>query len=100
MPTTDRTNILLLTGHCGTCHKQATNAINEALKWKNLQLDSKIIDLENIMHPLFDKFIHHAFIQGNQKFPSIYDFLYQKTRNDNAASAILKKSNLIGIRRV
>ena len=52
------------------------------------------------MYPFVEKFFHYAFIQGNKKFPSIYNFLYQKTRNDNAASAILKKSNLIGIHRV
>lgn len=96
----NKERILLLAGHYGEGHMQAASAIKAEMTRENLNVDVTMVDPSVLTHPLFDSVSRHFFIGGMKRFPSVYNFLYQKTRNQNVMSAILKRINRMGIGRL
>lgn len=92
--------VLILTGQYGEGHKQAANAIHQAMGLQNLHMESVVLDPASLVHPTLDLISRNIFIEGVKRFPSVYHYFYEKTRNDNLASMILKGMNRLGIWRL
>lgn len=92
--------VLVLTGQYGEGHKQAANAIQQAMALQNLHVDAVVLDPASLVHPTLDLISRNVFISGVKKFPSLYHYFYEKTRQDNLASTILKGMNRLGIWRL
>lgn len=89
--------VLILTGSYGDGHRQAALALEKAFHLKTPQLKTKVLDVTTYVHPLLDTIGKRAFISGVTHFPTLYHFLYKKTRKENVASAMFKKINRLGI---
>jgi processive 1,2-diacylglycerol beta-glucosyltransferase len=89
--------ILLLTGHYGAGHLQAAGAIQAAIQKQYPSVETVIIDPEAECRKLFGMVAHKLFIGSIKRFPSIYDYFYQKTRYPNYLTSLLKGMNRIGI---
>lgn len=92
--------VLILTGQYGEGHKQAANAIQQAMGLQNLHMESVVLDPASLVHPTLDLISRNVFIGGVKRFPSVYHYFYEKTRYDNLASMMLKGMNRLGIWRL
>jgi processive 1,2-diacylglycerol beta-glucosyltransferase len=93
-----REKFLILTGDYGDGHKQAAKAICDALQRMYPDIDGKLVDFMELAHPYANPISRYLFLQGVKKFPSAYGFLFNKSRNSNPFSDLLKKMNRIGSR--
>jgi processive 1,2-diacylglycerol beta-glucosyltransferase len=92
--------ILILTGNFGDGHLQAANAVRKFLTNRNPDAEVIIIDFMELAHPLIHSISRYFFIQGLKRFPSIYGYIYNKTRETNQLSLLLKKTNKLGMGRL
>ncbi|TCZ73585.1 glycosyltransferase [Paenibacillus albiflavus] len=92
--------ILILTGNFGDGHLQAANAVSKFLTNRNPNAEVTIIDFMELAHPLIHSISRYFFIQSLKRFPSIYGFIYNKTRESNNLSLMLKKTNKLGMGRL
>ncbi|HET7577989.1 MAG TPA: glycosyltransferase [Bacillales bacterium] len=92
--------VLILTGQYGEGHKQAASAIQAEMERQNIHVESMVLDPASLVHPTLDLISRNVFIEGVKKFPSVYNFCYEKTRRDNFASTVLKGMNRLGIWRL
>jgi len=92
--------ILILTGNFGDGHLQAAKAVSKFLTNRNPNAEVLIIDFMELAHPLIHSISRYFFIQSLKRFPSIYGFIYNKTRESNNLSLMLKKTNKLGMGRL
>ncbi|REK76678.1 MGDG synthase family glycosyltransferase [Paenibacillus paeoniae] len=83
--------LLVLSGSLGDGHMQAAKAIVEASEICKPGMSVKVIDLMEWIHPRMHVIERYCFLQGVKHLPSLYGFLYQKTREDSPIMALLKK---------
>ncbi|MFS0907543.1 glycosyltransferase [Priestia aryabhattai] len=93
----DKARVLILTGSYGEGHYQVARAIEEAIKWKNLDLEPMIIDITSRKYPFINNISRRIFIEGITKFPSFYNYLYTKTREPNHFSSFIKVIGRAGV---
>lgn len=92
--------ILILSGELGDGHKQAANALLEAAGMHKPHMCVEIVDFMELVTPRLHSMSKYLFVQSVKKFPSVYGYLYRKTRKPNTWSHMLKKLNYIGIQRL
>ncbi|WP_166246094.1 MGDG synthase family glycosyltransferase [Paenibacillus turpanensis] len=100
MPSTGKQKMLLLSGRLGDGHKQAALALAETAKQHRPDMETELRDFMEWTHPYLHEVSRYLFIQGVKAFPSVYGFLYQKTRDDNSLSSMFKKIRLFGLNRM
>ncbi|MBW7456193.1 glycosyltransferase [Paenibacillus sepulcri] len=88
--------ILILTGNYGDGHQQAAAAVSHSLKLGYPQAETVIVDVMDLTHPYFHSIGRYLFLQSLKKVPSMYGYLYRKTRHVNSLSDFLKKLNRFG----
>lgn len=91
------TKLLFLTGDYGEGHKQAANALKEASDLYNHDIESVILDVTTLQSSNLDILTKHVFNTGVKKFPSLYHYFYQKTKEPNRMSQLLKDFTERGI---
>lgn len=92
--------ILILSGELGDGHKQAANALLEAADIHFNHAEVQVIDFMELVSPNLHAVSKYLYLQGVKKFPSVYGFLYQKTKRPNTLSHMLKKLRIFGISRL
>jgi processive 1,2-diacylglycerol beta-glucosyltransferase len=87
----NREKILLLTGSLGDGHIQAANAITEAaqLYWPEAEIVT--VDFMEWVHPHLYSVGQFCYMQWIKNLPSMYGYLYRKTRTDNKWSSLFKR---------
>lgn len=90
-------SILILTGRYGDGHQKAADAMAEVLKDHFPDIHPIIFDVTDLLPSMFDKLGKHIFIKGIKRFPTLYDFFYEKTREESKAASFFKNINRIGI---
>jgi processive 1,2-diacylglycerol beta-glucosyltransferase len=93
-------SILILSSNYGEGHEQAAKAIQESLHIEHPNVESERIDYMAWSHPYVNRMSRYIFLQGVKSFPSAYGYLYNKTKNDNTFSELLKKGNRLGSSRL
>ncbi|MNI15332.1 Processive diacylglycerol beta-glucosyltransferase [compost metagenome] len=83
--------ILLLSGALGDGHKQAARAILEASQLYRPDVEVEIIDFMEWTHPHLHSVGKFCYLQWVKNFPSVYGYLFQKTRMDNSLSHLFKR---------
>ncbi|MFD1458551.1 MGDG synthase family glycosyltransferase [Scopulibacillus daqui] len=97
MSNSEKSEILILAGHYGEGHKQAALAIKEAFNHKYTDIHVTIIDPAKEVHPILESISRNLFLRGVKVFPSIYNYIYEKTRYPNDSRTLLKGINRLGI---
>jgi len=92
--------IVILTGNYGDGHRQAALAVQNYLKDRKPNAEVMVVDFMALAHPLTHSMSRYVFIEGLKRFPSIYGYIFNKTRETNSWSALLKKANRIGAGRL
>jgi processive 1,2-diacylglycerol beta-glucosyltransferase len=92
--------ILILFGSYGDGHQQAAKAIYDSLTITKPNIEGVLADFMELAHPYMHPISRYFFLQGVKKFPSAYGFLFNKSRNINPFSDMLKKFNRFGSRRL
>lgn len=82
--------ILILTGSLGEGHNQASKAIVESAKRNYPHIRVKVIDYMELTHPKLHIAGQYFFVQWMKHFPSVYGYLFQKTREENTLIHMLK----------
>jgi len=95
-----REKILILTGSLGDGHNKAAQAILEAAQLYRPDVEVKVVDYLEWVHPHLHGIGKYCFIQGVKSLPSVYGFLYRKTRDDNTMSHIFKRMKLFSSNRM
>ncbi|MBP1995868.1 MGDG synthase family glycosyltransferase [Paenibacillus eucommiae] len=95
-----RQKILLLSGALGDGHKQAARAILEASKLYRPEVEVEEIDFMEWTHPHLHSVGKYCYTQWMKKFPSVYGYLFQKTRDDNSLSNLFKKMKSFSLSRM
>lgn len=93
---TTKHKILLLSGEFGDGHKQAANALVEATGQYAPEIETVTIDFMELVYPKLHRAAKYLYIQGISRFPSIYGYLFQKTRRQPSMK-MLKKLRLLGL---
>jgi processive 1,2-diacylglycerol beta-glucosyltransferase len=97
---TAKTKILILSGDLGDGHQQAANALLETAQLVHPDVEVTIVNVMELTHPYLHTFGRYLFMQGVKKFPSVYGYLYKKTRHASASSSMLKTFHLFGMGRL
>lgn len=92
--------ILILSGELGDGHKQAAHALLEASDIHLNHAEVQVIDFMELVSPHLHNVSKYLYLQSVKKFPSVYGFLYQKTKRPNTLSQMLKKFKVFGINRL
>lgn len=92
-------DILLFYSKFGDGHLQAARAIEEAIQMQQAHYNTMVIDFMECLHPVIYPVSRHIYMQGVKNFPSIYRYIFQKTRNSNF-SRILKTLHISSIKRM
>lgn len=100
LPSPARRTILILTGDLGDGHKQAARALAEAAGFVGPNVQTEVVDFMEWTHPHLHGFNRFCYMQWVQKFPSIYGYLFQKTREFNSLSNLFKKIRFFGLSRM
>jgi len=95
-----RQKILILTGDLGDGHKQAAKALAEAAGLCRPDVPVEVVDFLKWTHPHLHSFSRFCYMQWVSKFPSLYGFLFRKTRDDTTLSIMFKKIRLFGLSRM
>ncbi|XEC96522.1 glycosyltransferase [Paenibacillus tarimensis] len=92
--------ILILSGALGDGHMQAAKAIVEASAIYKPGTAVKVVDVMEWIHPRLHVIERYCFVQWVRHFPSLYGYLYQKTREDNPLTYFLKKFSTSSLHRL
>ncbi|WP_176585921.1 MGDG synthase family glycosyltransferase [Priestia megaterium] len=92
-----KSKVLILTGSYGAGHYQTARAIEAAIRLKKFDLEPLIVDITDYKHRLVNNISRRIFIEGVTKFPTLYDYLYKKSRNPNHFSSFLKIAGRTGV---
>lgn len=91
--------ILILSGNYGDGHLQAAYAIRAAARLRKPDVKTVVMDFMKWNHPYIHPISRYLYVRGIQRFPSVYGYLFQKTR-DTHSSAFLKTFNRFGMKRM
>jgi processive 1,2-diacylglycerol beta-glucosyltransferase len=86
-----RERILILTGSLGDGHNKAAQAILEAARFYNPEAEVKVVDFLEWTHPYLHSVGKYCYIQWMKNLPSVYGYLYSKTRDVNTFSNWFKR---------
>ncbi|MCY9664005.1 glycosyltransferase [Paenibacillus alginolyticus] len=86
-----RDKLLILTGSLGDGHNKAAQAILEAARFYKPDVDVKVVDFLEWTHPYLHSVGKYCYMQWVKSLPSVYGYLYRKTREDNTLSHMFKK---------
>lgn len=92
--------ILILTGSLGEGHNQASKAIVESAKRNYPHLRVKVIDYMELTHPRLHVAGQYFFVQWMKHFPSVYGYLFQKTREENTLIQMLKRFSTFSLHKL
>lgn len=93
-------HVFILTGNYGEGHQQAAKAVRESLQRHDAKIQVDVLDYMKITHPYAHPLYRSSYLQGVRKLPSIYGYLFERTRETNLFSDALKKMNRFGIGRL
>ncbi|CAM3026353.1 glycosyltransferase [Paenibacillus sediminis] len=86
----NKEKILILSGTLGDGHNQAAQAILEAARFYRPGAEVEIVDFLEWTHPYLHTFGKFCYLQWVKGLPSLYGYLYRKTRDDNKLSSLFK----------
>ncbi|UKS25388.1 glycosyltransferase [Paenibacillus sp. HWE-109] len=86
-----RDKLLILTGSLGDGHNKAAQAILEATRFYKPGVEVKVVDFLEWTHPYLHSVGKYCYMQWVKSLPSVYGYLYRKTREDNTFSHMFKK---------
>jgi processive 1,2-diacylglycerol beta-glucosyltransferase len=86
-----RGKLLILTGSLGDGHNKAAQAILEATRFYKPDVDVKVVDFLEWTHPYLHSVGKYCYMQWLKSLPSVYGYLYRKTRDDNTLSHLFKR---------
>jgi processive 1,2-diacylglycerol beta-glucosyltransferase len=95
-----KTKVLILSGDLGDGHQQAANALMETAKLVHPDAEVTIINFMELAHPYLHTFGRYLYVKGVKNFPSVYGYLYRKTRHSDTPSSVLKTFNLFSVGRL
>lgn len=99
MDSTRNPKILILYGTYGDGHLQAANALQEATRLRHPEAETVLVDMMEWIHPYVHTVSRYLFMQGVKKFPSLYGYIFHKTRHSKS-SLVLKSYYLLILRRL
>lgn len=100
MAMSKREKMLILTGALGDGHVQAANAVAEAAAIAAPEMEVKVVEFMEWIHPRTHAFERYCFLQWMKHFPATYGYLYQKTRTDNPLSGLIKRVRMSSLQRL
>ncbi|MFE5319402.1 glycosyltransferase [Paenibacillus sp. NPDC056579] len=83
--------LLILTGSLGDGHNKAAQAIVEAARFYRPEVEVVVVDFLEWTHPYLHSVGKFCYMQWVKSLPSVYGFLYRKTRQDNPLSNWFKR---------
>ncbi|MFC5450942.1 MGDG synthase family glycosyltransferase [Paenibacillus aestuarii] len=83
--------VLILTGALGDGHNKAAQAIVEAAKYYRPDIEVKVVDFLEWTHPYLHTVGKYCYMQWVKSLPSVYGYLYRKTRDENKFSYMFKR---------
>ncbi|NEW08938.1 glycosyltransferase [Paenibacillus sp. SYP-B3998] len=86
-----REKILILSGSLGDGHNKAAQAILEAARFYHPDVEVKVVDFLEWTHPHLHSVGKYCYMQWVKSLPSVYGYLYRKTREDNTLSYWFKR---------
>ncbi|MRN53181.1 MGDG synthase family glycosyltransferase [Paenibacillus monticola] len=92
--------ILILSGTLGDGHMQAARAMLEASALYRPGMVVEVVDFMSWIHPYMHTFERYCFLLWVKHFPSLYGYMFQKTRRDNSLSRLLKQLRSFSIQRM
>ncbi|WP_054955767.1 MGDG synthase family glycosyltransferase [Paenibacillus dakarensis] len=95
-----REKILILSGSLGDGHMHAAKAILEASSLYSSSVSVKVVDLMEWIHPRMHVIERYCFMQWVKHFPSLYAYLYNKTRADSLLTYLLKQFRTYSLQRL
>ncbi|WP_082053467.1 MGDG synthase family glycosyltransferase [Gordoniibacillus kamchatkensis] len=88
---TGNEKVLILTGSLGDGHNKAAQAIVEAARFYRPGVEVKVVDYLEWTHPHLHSVGVYCYMQWVKNLPSVYGYLYRKTRDDNTLSHWFKR---------
>lgn len=92
--------VLLLTGALGEGHNQAAKAILEASRILRPEMEIVTVDFLEWTHPLLHNVGKFCYLHWVKTMPSMYGYLYRKTRDENTLSKMFKKIKAFSVSRM
>lgn len=97
--TPNRAKVLVLSGSIGHGHMQTAQAIKEtAERWYGTEADVHVVDYMEQVSPHLHSVGTYCFVQWVKLFPSMYGYLFNKTRKDRKLAQLLKGVRFTSLR--
>ncbi|WP_084134588.1 MGDG synthase family glycosyltransferase [Paenibacillus harenae] len=100
MEAAQKEKILILSGALGDGHVQAAKALYEAAGLYHSDAEVEVIDFMKWTHPRLSALGSYCYLKWIKHFPSVYGYLFQKTRMDNPYSHFLKQLQLFNLEKM
>ena len=91
------TKVLILSASYGEGHHQAAVAVREALVEAHPDVEVRIIDYMQMVHPTLNLFARYFYIKSVRFAPSLYGFFYKGTSKLKPTSLIQRRLNQLGL---
>ncbi|WP_066254078.1 MGDG synthase family glycosyltransferase [Neobacillus drentensis] len=89
--------ILILSASFGDGHKQVANALSEAIQFTLPHVEPITIDIMEWLHPYLFPISHYFYNRVIKKFPQVYSYLYNRTREKSPFSVKLNTFFTLGM---
>nr|WP_248733348.1 glycosyltransferase [Neobacillus rhizosphaerae] len=89
--------ILILSASFGDGHKQVANALSEAVQFTLPNVEPIILDIMEWLHPNLFPVSHYFYSRVIKRFPRVYSYLYNRTRERNPFSVKLNSFFTLGM---
>ncbi|MCZ8522311.1 MULTISPECIES: MGDG synthase family glycosyltransferase [Paenibacillus] len=87
--TAQRLRVLVLSGNLGDGHRQAAKALAEASRLgAGGAVDTEVVDFMQRVYPQLQHVVKYGFLKMVEKTPSLYGYLYHKTKYDEGLSPL------------
>ncbi|MGF7034919.1 processive 1,2-diacylglycerol beta-glucosyltransferase [Paenibacillus mucilaginosus] len=87
--TAERVRVLVLSGNLGDGHRQAAKALAEASRLGTREaVDTEVVDFMQRVYPQLQHVVKYGFLKMVEKTPSIYGYLYHRTKYDEGLSPL------------
>jgi processive 1,2-diacylglycerol beta-glucosyltransferase len=93
-------SILILSGNLGDGHRQAAEALSEAFVRYGPDTDVHVVDFMEWIAPYLHTLVKYCFVKGVEKVPSVYGYLYDKTRRAESVSLPFRSLLWLGLSRL
>lgn len=96
----EKTDILIFSASYGGGHRKVSNAVQTAISSTNKDIESRVIDLFEVMNPAINKFILYLYVTAMRNTPYLYGWLYELSYDLPLNNFLNRMTGKVGLKKL